>query len=184
MAAARAASARRRASSRARRCVESNRRISAASSRLLNLRPERFCSFAMYADRSLATRAFAARSSRFDIFRPPPRRARADSRREARPPWRDAPRLRLADLPADRPRPFFAAAYPSNVTEPISVMRRTKVNDMSANLGERITLADFFSRREGRGTIVVLRVTETVRLRNSYQNHPSLNSTVETLSET
>ena len=77
--------------------------------------------------------ALAARISRFDI-RPPPRRDRADSRREDRPPCRDAARL----LPAERLRPFFAAAYVSIVSEPISVTRRMKVTDMSATLGERL----------------------------------------------
>src|SRR5205814_9444390 len=88
----------------------------------------------MYADCSLALRACSARRSRFErCTRPPRRLERADSRRDARPPRRDEAPPREAA----RPRPCFEPAYPSNVTEPISVMRRIKLNDMSATLGER-----------------------------------------------
>jgi hypothetical protein len=41
-------------------------------------------------------------------------------------------------LPAERLRPFFAAAYVYTVSETISVTRRRKVTDMSATLGERL----------------------------------------------
>src|SRR5438128_11304659 len=88
----------------------------------------------MYADWSFANRALSARRSRLDKCTRPRRPARAVSRRDPLPPRRADARPRAAA----RPRPCLEPAYPSNVTEPISVKRRMKLNDMSATLGERI----------------------------------------------